>query len=198
MDKTRTEALALLQQYTKGESLRKHGLSVEAAVRWYARYFDVSKEEEELWGITGLLHDFDYEQNPTLGENGHPYVGVSILREQGYPEIMLDAILGHANYSGVPRNSQLSKVLYACDELTGLITASALVRPDKSLHSLKVKSVKKKFKDKSFAKAIYREDIQVGAQELGIELGQHISNVIEGMRTIAQELGLNGTEANGG
>ncbi len=194
MDKTRTEALALLHQYTKSESLIKHGRSVEAAMRWYARHFGVVAEEEELWGITGLLHDFDYEQNPFLGDNGHPYVGVRILRQEGYPEIMLEAILGHANYSGVPRETRMAKTLYACDELTGLITASVLVRPDKSLHSLKVKSVKKKFKDKSFAKTIYREDIRVGAEELGIELGQHIGNVIEGMRTIAHELGLNGTE----
>ena len=165
-------------------------------MRWYARHFGEDEEEEELWGLTGLLHDFDYEQNPTLGQNGHPYVGCRILRQHGYPEIMLEAILGHANYSGVPRKTQMAKTLYACDELTGLITASTLVRPDKSLHSLQVKSVKKKFKDKAFAKTIYREDIRIGAEELGIELGQHIGNVIEGMRTAALELGLNGTEPN--
>ena len=195
IDKTRPEALALLHKYTKGESLVKHGLAVEAAMRWYARHFGVDKEEEELWGLTGLLHDFDYEQNPFLGDNGHPYVGCRILRQQGYPEIMIEAILGHATYSGVPRKTQMAKSLYACDELTGLITASVLVRPDRSLHSLKLKSVKKKFKDKSFAKTIYREDIRLGAEELGIELGPHIENVIAGMRTIAADLGLNGIEA---
>ncbi len=195
IDKTRLEALALLHEYTKGESLIKHGLAVEAAMRWYANHFGVDKEEEDLWGLTGLLHDFDYEQNPFLGDNGHPYVGCRILREQGYPEPMIEAILGHATYSGVPRQTLMAKALFASDELTGLITASALVRPDKSLHSLKVKSVKKKFKDKSFAKTIHREDIRLGTEELGIELGQHIENVIAGMRTIAADLGLNGIEA---
>ncbi len=195
INKTRPKALALLHQYTKGESLIKHGLAVEAAMRWYARHFEVDEEEQELWCVTGLLHDFDYEQNPFLGDNGHPYVGCRILRQQGYPEIMIEAILGHATYSGVPRKTQMAKALFACDELTGLLTASALVRPDKSLHSLKLKSVKKKFKDKAFAKTINREDIRLGAEELGIELGQHIENVIAGMRTIAAGLGLNGVEA---
>lgn len=189
MNKTRDEALQLLCEYTTNDGLIKHALGVEAAMRWYARHFG---EDEELWGITGLIHDFDYEQNPEPIPEGHPFVGCKILEERGYPQIMIDAVLGHATYSGVPRETLLSKTLFAVDELTGLVVASVLVRPDRSLHTLTAKSVKKKMKDKAFAKGVNREDIQLGAQELGIELSEHITNVIEGMRVIADDLGLSG------
>ena len=185
--KSRAEAFALLTEHTKSDSLIKHGLAVEAALRWYARHLN---EDEELWGNTGLLHDFDYEENPDLSEGGHPFVGCGILREEGYPEDMIEAVLGHATYSGVPRTTKLAKALFACDELTGLIGASVLVRPDRSIHSLEVKSVRKKMKDKSFARAINREDIFTGTEELEIEMGEHINNVIEGMKSVAGELGL--------
>ena len=188
-EKTRSEAFALLNEYTKSGSLIKHGVAVEAAMRWYARHFG---EDEELWGNTGLLHDFDYEQNPELSKEGHPFVGCGILRERGYPAIMIEAILGHATYSGVERRTLLAKALFACDELTGLISAAALVRPDRSIYSLKVKSVRKKMRDKSFARAINREDILTGGDELGIELGEHVQNVINGMKEMAAELDLAG------
>ena len=187
--KSREEAFALLTEYTKSGSLIKHGLAVEAALRWYARYFD---EDEELWGNTGLLHDFDYERNPDLSDSGHPFVGCAILRERGYPEDMIEAVLGHATYSGVPRTTLLAKTLFACDELTGLISACVLVRPDRSIYSLKVKSVRKKMKDRSFARAINRDDIATGTEELGIEMSEHIKNVIEGMEAVADELGMEG------
>ncbi len=189
LNKTRDEAFALLSEYTKSDSLIKHGLSVEAAMSWYARHFG---EDEELWRITGLLHDFDYEQYPDASPDGHPFVGCRILEEQGYPDILIQAILGHAQYSGVARETQLAKALFACDELTGLVTASVLVRPDKSIHELKVKSVKKKLKDKAFARGVNREDIRQGAEELGIELDEHISNVIVGMQEVSETLGLAG------
>jgi predicted hydrolase (HD superfamily) len=154
-------------------------------MRWYARR---SGEDEELWGITGLLHDFDYEKHPEPNENGHPYIGVSILREQGYPEIMCEAIMGHALYSGVPRTTPLAKTLFACDELSGLVYASVLVRPDKSINNLEVKSVKKKMKDKAFAKGVSREDIRLGAEEMGIEIDELIQNVITAMREGWEEI----------
>ena len=188
-EKSRDDAYALLTEHTKSESLIKHALAVEAAMRWYAQHFN---ENVALWGNTGLLHDFDYEQYPNLDKNGHPFVGCKILGELGYPEIIIEAILGHATYSGVERKTKLAKALFASDELTGLISAATLVRPDRSLHSLSVKSVKKKMKDKSFARTINRDDIILGTEELGIEFGQHIENVIEGMKTVASELGLNG------
>jgi putative nucleotidyltransferase with HDIG domain len=188
--KTRDEAFALLAEHTKSESLIKHALAVEAAMRWYAQHFS---EDGELWGITGLLHDFDYEQYPNLDKDGHPFVGCKILEDLGYTDLIIEAILGHATYSGVERKTKLAKVLFASDELCGLIVATTLVRPDRSLHSLSVKSVKKKMKDKSFARTIHREDIILGTEELGIEIGQHIQNVIEGMKTVAPELGLNGS-----
>ena len=187
--KSRDEAFALLNEYTKSESLIKHALAVEGAMRWYARHF---KEDEQLWGNTGLLHDFDYEQNPTATPDGHPFVGCKILEELGYPNEMIQAILGHATYSGVARETLLAKTLFACDELSGLITAAVLVRPDKSIHELKVKSVKKKMKDKAFARGVNRDDISVGAKELEIELEQHIANVISGMQEISADLGLSG------
>lgn len=192
--KTRDEALALLHEYTESESLRNHGLAVEAAMLWYARHFGKSEEEQEQWGIAGLLHDFDYERWPDPVEpDGHPYKGNQIMRELGYSEEILTAIMGHAQYSGVPRESEMAKTLFAVDELCGFITACTYVRPDRSLHSLKVKSVKKKLKVKTFAQGCCRDDITQGAEELGIELDQHIENVIEGMREAADSLGLAGT-----
>jgi predicted hydrolase (HD superfamily) len=188
---TRDEAFALLSEYTKSDSLIKHALSVEAAMRWYATHYNLSQEEIEKWTITGLLHDFDYEMYPEpVSPNGHPYKGNQILAELGYPDDVRDAIMGHAEYTGVKRESQLSKVLFAVDELCGLVTASTLVRPDKSLSTLEASSVKKKMKDKHFARGCNREDITKGAEEIGIELTQHITNVITAMRAVAQNLGL--------
>lgn len=182
---TREEAWQLMTEYTKSENLRKHMLAVEAAMRFYARKFG---EDEEKWGIVGLLHDFDYEQHPTKKE--HPYVGVQILKERGYPEEITRAILSHAEYTGVKPESLMEKTLFAVDELTGFIVAVALVRPNKSLQEVKVKSVKKKMKDKAFARNVKREDIQKGAELLGISLEEHIQNVIEAMQSIADKLGL--------
>jgi putative nucleotidyltransferase with HDIG domain len=187
--KPRADSFQLLSEYTKGESLVKHALAVEAAMRWYAAKFS---EDVELWGQTGLLHDFDYEKYPEASEQGHPFVGCEILKSLNYPNEMIDAILGHAKYSGVPRISMLSKTLFACDELAGLVTASTLVRPDRSIFNLEVKSVKKKMKDKAFAKGVDRDDIICGAKDLNIELEEHISNVIIAMREVADEIGLSG------
>ncbi len=186
---TRDEAFALLSKYTSGDSLIKHALSVEAAMRWYARSY---AEDEELWGICGLLHDFDYEQYPDASEDGHPYVGCRILKELDYPQEVIDAIMGHATYSGVPRETKMAQALFACDELCGLITAAVLVRPDRSIHSLKLKSVKKKMKDKAFARGVNRDDIRLGVEELGLEMDDHINNVIEAMQGSAVSLGLDG------
>lgn len=191
--KTREEALALLHQHTETASLRKHALAVEAAMRWYARHFNCSADEQELWGITGLLHDFDYEKNPTCeAPDGHPFVGCKILAEQGYPQEVIDAILGHATYSGVARETTMAKTLFAVDELSGLITAAVLVRPSRSIDGLEVSSVKKKFKDKAFARGCNRDDIKLGAAELNIELDRHIGNTIDALRASAQELDLAG------
>ena len=189
MEKNRATAWELLTTYTSSESLLKHGLAVEAALRWYARKWN---EDEELWGMTGLLHDFDYERYPNPDEGGHPYVGSKILTEQGFPEVMIEAILGHAHYTGVKRETKLAKTLFACDELSGLVTAAVLVRPDRALANLSVSSVKKKMKDKAFARGVNRDDIVLGATELGIELDEHIGNVIEALSTVASELGLAG------
>lgn len=191
--KTRDEAVALLHEYTKSESLIKHALSVEAAMRWYANHFGLSSEEVEKWGITGLLHDFDYEMFPEpTAPDGHPYKGNTILEEAGYPEDVRTAIMGHALYTNTPRDTQMAKTLFAVDELSGLITAAVYVRPDKSIHNLEVKSVKKKFKDKAFARGCNRDEMRQGAEELGIEMDQHIQNVITAMRLAADELGLSG------
>jgi putative nucleotidyltransferase with HDIG domain len=185
----RDEAWALLTEYTKGESLRKHALGVEAAVRGYARTFG---EDEEAWGITALLHDFDYERWPTLGD--HPNKGAEILREKGYPDWMIRAILSHAmDITGVTRESRLEKTLFACDELAGFITAASLVRPSKSILDLEAKSVVKRMKDKAFAKGVKREDLHEGAASLGLTLEAHIGNAIGFMREKADELGLRGT-----
>ncbi|MCB0354841.1 MAG: hydrolase [Bdellovibrionales bacterium] len=192
-NKTRDEALALLHEYTHSESLLKHAYSVESAMRWYARKAQLRDEEIELWGITGLLHDFDYERYPEpTAPDGHPYKGNQILADLGYPDDVREAIMGHALYTDTPRTSEMAKTLFAVDELCGLVTAATLVRPDKSLHTLTAKSVKKKMKDKAFAKGCNREDIRIGAEELGVDLGEHIDNVIAGMREIADELGLAG------
>jgi putative nucleotidyltransferase with HDIG domain len=185
----RDDAWTLLTEYTKSESLRKHALAVEAAVRGYARTFG---EDEEAWGITALLHDFDYERWPTLGD--HPNKGADILREKGYPEWMIRAILSHATeITGVTRDSLLEKTLFACDELAGFITAASLVRPSKSVMDLEPKSVVKRMKDKAFARGVKREDLHAGAALIGVTLEAHIGNVIASMRARADELGLRGT-----
>jgi putative nucleotidyltransferase with HDIG domain len=185
----RDDAWALLTEYTKGESLQKHALAVEAAVRGYARKFG---EDEEAWGITALLHDFDYERWPTLGD--HPNKGAEILRAKGYPDWMIRAILSHASeITGVTRDSLLEKTLFACDELAGFITGASLVRPSKSILDLEAKSVIKRMKDKAFCRAVKREDLHAGAELLGLPLEEHISNTIGFMREKADELGLRGT-----
>ncbi len=191
--KSRQEALALLHEYTKSESLLKHALGVEAAMLWYAKYYECSEEEQQKWAITGLLHDFDYEMFPEpTAPDGHPFKGNTILAELGYPDDVRDAIMGHAAYTGVARETQMAKALFAVDELSGLITAATLVRPDRSLHTITPKSVKKKMKDKAFAKGCNRDDIRQGAEELGVDLGEHIAHVIEAMCAVATELGLDG------
>ena len=185
----RDEAWALLTEYTKNESLLKHALAVEAAVRGYARKFG---ENEDDWGITALLHDFDYERWPTLGD--HPNKGSEILRAKGYPEWMIRAIRSHAmEITGVTRDSLLEKTLFACDELAGFITAASYVRPSKSVLDLEASSVRKRMKDKAFARGVKREDLVEGAALLGIPLEEHIANVIGFMRERADELGLRGT-----
>ena len=178
------DALSLFHEWTKTESLRRHAYAVEAAMAHYARMWG---EDETLWRITGLLHDMDYEKHPSLEE--HPYVGTQVLRDAGYPETVIEAILGHAEHSGVPRASLMAKTLYAVDELAGFITAVAYVRPTK-MEGMKVKSVKKKLKDKQFAAAVSREDIREGAEDLGVDLDTHIANVIAGMQAEAERLGL--------
>ena len=186
----RDQALAIVHEFVKNPNLRRHMLAVEAAMRFYAEKFG---EDVEKWGITGLLHDFDWEIHPTLEE--HPLAGAPILRERGVPEEIVHAILTHADHTGIPRQTLMEHALYACDEITGLITAVALVRPSKSLYDLKVKSVKKKWKDKSFAAGADREAIRRGAEELGIDLWEHVGNVIEAMKRVAPELGLDGSLA---
>lgn len=189
--KTRDEALSLLHEYTKSESLIKHSLSVEACMRWYGKYYNLDEDEIDKWGITGLLHDFDYEAYPEpTAPDGHPFKGNTILKELGYPEDVMDAIMGHAEYSGVKRETLMAKALFAVDELSGLITACVLVRPDKSIEGLKLKSVKKKLKDKAFARGCNRDDIRNGAIELEIELDDHINNLITALTEVADELGL--------
>ena len=186
----RESAWSLLCEYTQSESLRKHMMAVEACMRAYARKFG---EDENKWGITGLLHDFDYEKYPTPQE--HPFVGNKILEERGYPEDMRRAILSHADYSGVKRETNMEKALFACDELAGFITASALVKPGKSLAEVDAKSVRKKMKDKAFARSVSRDDIINGAADMGIDLEEHIAFCVEAMKEIASELGLAGQSA---
>jgi putative nucleotidyltransferase with HDIG domain len=178
----------LLTEYTKSESLRKHALAVEIAVCGYARKFG---EDEKLWGLVGLLHDFDYERWPSLED--HPYRGAEILRERGYPEVLIRAIMSHSDETGVVRQSRLEHTLFACDELAGFITAAALVRPSKSVLDLEAKSVKKRMKDKAFARGVSRDDLRKGAEDLGLSLDEHITNVITSMRSSAETLGLKGS-----
>ena len=184
----RDAAWALLNEYTKSDSLLKHAMGVEAAVRGYARKFGADEDE---WGVVALLHDFDYERWPSADD--HPFRGCEILKEKGYPDWVTRAILSHADYSGVPRESQLEKTLWACDEMAGFVTASSLVRPSKSILDLEPASVIKRMKDKAFAKAVKREDLRKGAEDLGLPLDEHIGNVIAFMRERADALGLRGT-----
>jgi putative nucleotidyltransferase with HDIG domain len=190
---SRADTLALMHEYTASESLRKHMLAVEGAMRAYAQKFG---EDEERWGITGLIHDFDYERFPNTAHSAteeHPSEGVRLLRSKGYPEEILQAILGHAQYTNTPRESKMAKTLFAVDELTGLITATALVRPTKSVHEVDARSVRKKMKDKAFARGVSREDVVNGANELGVDLDEHISFVIASMQARSADLGLSGS-----
>jgi putative nucleotidyltransferase with HDIG domain len=191
----REAALALMREYTASESLRHHMLSVEAAMRAYAEHYG---EDVERWGLAGLMHDFDYERFPNATRSAteeHPSEGVRILRGLGYPEDVLDAIMGHAAYTGTPRVSLMSRALFAVDELTGLITATALVKPSRSVHDVEPRSVRKKMKDKAFARGVNREDVIQGAQELGVDLYEHIAVVIAAMLRAAESIGLQGTPA---
>ena len=188
LELTRDGAWALLTEYTKSDSLLKHALAVEAAVRGYARLFH---EDPEAWGVVALLHDFDYERWPSLED--HPFRGSEILRARGYPEWVVRAILSHADYSGVPRDGLLEKTLFACDEMAGFITAASLVRPSKSVLDLEPASVLKRMKDKAFARGVNRDDLRGGAELLGVPLDTHIGNVIGFMRERADVLGLRGT-----
>jgi len=190
---SREDTLALMHEYTASDSLRKHMLAVEGAMRAYARKFG---EDEERWGLAGLIHDFDYERFPNSAHSPteeHPSEGVRVLRSRGYPEDILEAILGHAQYTDTPRVSKMAKTLFAVDELTGLITATALVRPTKSVHEVDARSVRKKMKDKAFARGVNRDDVINGAQELGVKLDDHISFVIAAMQERSADLGLSGS-----
>jgi putative nucleotidyltransferase with HDIG domain len=188
----REAAWCLLLEFTQSESLRKHALAVEACMRACARKFGATGEEE-VWGIVGLLHDFDYDKYPSLDD--HPYKGNAILKERGWPEEISRAIMSHADYTGVIRDSVMEKALFACDELAGFITACALVKPGKSLAEVEAKSVRKKMKDKAFARNVHREDIANGAAGLGVDLEEHITLCIEAMKGIADRLGLDGSAA---
>jgi predicted hydrolase (HD superfamily) len=196
---TRDAAWELLTEFTQSESLRKHALAVEACMRACARKFaagssqESSAEEEDLWGIVGLIHDFDYDRWPSLDD--HPYKGNAILKERGWPEVISRAVMSHAEYTGVTRDSLMEKALFACDELAGFITAVALIKPSKSLAEVDVKSVRKRMKDKAFARKVNRDDIINGAAELGVDLDEHIALCIEAMKAIAADLGLDGSAA---
>jgi putative nucleotidyltransferase with HDIG domain len=190
---SRADTLALVHEYTASESLRKHMLAVEGAMRAYAQKFG---EDEDRWGTTGLIHDFDYERFPNNAHSPteeHPSEGVRLLRGRGYPEDILEAILGHAQYCNTPRESKMAKGLFAVDELTGLITATALVRPTKSVHEVDARSVRKKMKDKAFARGVSRDDVVNGANELGVDLDEHITFVIASMQARSADLGLSGS-----
>ena len=190
----RESAWCLLTEFTQSESLRKHALSVEACMRAYARKFAAgSTEEEELWGVVGLLHDFDYEKYPSLDD--HPYKGNEILKERGYSDEIRRAIMSHAEYTGVTRDTQMEKALFACDELAGFITAVALIKPGKSLAEVDAKSVRKRMKDKAFARKVNRDDIVNGAAALGVDLEEHIAFCIEALKPIADKLELDGKAA---
>jgi putative nucleotidyltransferase with HDIG domain len=187
MSITRESALSLLCEWTQSEALRKHAFAVEAAVTYYARLFGENAEE---WGVVALLHDFDYERYPTL-EN-HPMRGAEFLRDDGWPEWVVRAVLSHADHTGVPRETRLEHTLFACDEMAGFVTAASLVRPSKSVLDLEASSVIKRMKDKAFARAVSRDDLRKGAEEVGVPLADHITNVIRGMREQAKALGLEG------
>jgi putative nucleotidyltransferase with HDIG domain len=182
---TREDAWALLTEYTDNPSLIKHALGVEAAMRAYARSFG---EDEEMWGVIGLIHDFDYQQNPT--EETHLHIGAKILRERGWPEEWVRIVVSHADYMGVPRDNRAAKTLFAVDELSGFLVACALVRPDRAIAEVKTKSVKKKLKDKAFARGVNRDDVRIGAEDLGVDLGEHIEFVRDAMATISDQLEL--------
>jgi putative nucleotidyltransferase with HDIG domain len=186
---TRDEALAIVREYVKNESLVRHMLSVEAAMRHYAQLYG---EDVEIWGLAGLLHDFDWEVHPSLEQ--HPQDGAPILRERGVPDVVVDAVLSHANHTGVPRTTRMQKALFACDELTGLITAVTLVRPSRAIKDVTVKSIKNKWKDKAFAAGAKRDEIEQGAQEFGVDLWEHAGQVLAAMQANAKELGLEGVE----
>src|SRR4029453_16096599 len=185
----RAEAWELLCEYTKGHSLRKHAVAVETAMRACARRYGGLDADEDEWGIVGLLHDFDYEMFPSPDQ--HPFTGSNILCGRGYSERIIKAILGHATYTGVPRDTEMARALFATDELCGFLVACALVRPTKSLDDMEVKSVRKKLKDKAFARSVNRDDIYQGAEELGVDLDEHIAFVIESLRPIQSRIGLN-------
>ncbi|HKI00189.1 MAG TPA: HD domain-containing protein [Candidatus Sulfotelmatobacter sp.] len=190
----RETAWCLLTEFTQSESLRKHALAVEACMRSCARKWgNGSAEDENLWGVVGLIHDFDYERWPSLED--HPYKGNEILKQRGYPEEICRAIMSHAEYTGVTRDTPLEKALFACDELAGFITAVALIKPGKSLAEVDAKSVRKRMKDKAFARKVNRDDIVQGAAELGVDLDEHIAFCIEAMKPIAKDLGLDGSAA---
>ena len=188
---SREQAWSLLSEWIQSDSLRKHALGVEAAMRAYARYFG---EDEELWGVTGLLHDLDFERFPNMedAQDGHPRTSLRLFRELDYPPALIQAVAGHAPYLGIPRSRRMDSALWAVDELTGLIMAVGYVRPSKDLRDVEVKSVKKKWKDRAFAAAISREDIEAGAAELKIDLWEHVRLVLEAMQAIAGDLGLDG------
>ncbi len=193
---TREEAWQLLTEWTQSESLRHHALAVEAGMRSYARLYG---EDEELWGITGLVHDLDYERHPDMNApDGHPRTELALFQKLGWPEELIDAVAGHAKHTNVPRTTLLAKALYAVDELTGLITAVALVRPSKNIADVKVKSVRKKWRDKSFAAGVHRGDIEEGCADLDVDLSEHIGRVLEAMKGIAADLSLDGRLAKQG
>ena len=192
----RNDAWELLCEYTKGESLRKHALAVEAAMRACAKRYGIAGEDdnEDEWGLVGLLHDFDYEMFPSAEQ--HPFTGANILCGRGYSERFIRAIMGHATYTGVPRDTAMARALFATDELCGFLVACALVRPTKSLDDLEVTSVKKRLKDKAFARSVNRDDIRQGIEELGVDLEEHVRFVIEALRPIQQQIGLNRLQSN--
>jgi predicted hydrolase (HD superfamily) len=184
----REAAWELLCEYTKGDSLRKHALAVEAAMRACAPRYGGEDADVDEWGITGMLHDFDYEMFPSADQ--HPFTGANILCGRGYPDRVIRAILGHATYTGVPRDTAMARALFATDELCGFLVACALVRPSRSLDDLEVSSVKKKLKDKAFARTVNRDDIRQGVEELGVSLDEHIRFVIEALKPVQREIGL--------
>jgi predicted hydrolase (HD superfamily) len=185
----RNEAWELLCEYTKGESLRKHALAVEAAMRACVNRYGAAEDDEDEWGLVGLLHDFDYEMFPSAEQ--HPFTGANILCGRGYSERFIRAIMGHATYTGVPRDTAMARALFATDELCGFLVACALVRPNKSLDDLEVASVKKKLKDKAFARSVNRDDIRQGVEVLGVDLDEHIRLVIDALRPVQAQIGLN-------